>query len=71
MCIFICGLMTLIIYYNRVGTQSAFEQFMDSESFGTSFLFTAVGVVINLYWTLLDEGESPFADTTATAMSFH
>ena len=48
--------MALIIYYNRLGSQTGFERFMDSNSFGTSFLFTAVGVIIKLYWTLLDDG---------------
>ena len=32
---------------------------MDSNSFGVAFLFTAVGVGINMYWTLLDDGKTP------------
>lgn len=55
--LFICGLVALVIYYNRVATRTGFERFMDSESFGTRFLFTAVGVIIKMYWTFLDDGK--------------
>ena len=57
--LFVCATLTLIVYYNRVHTFTGFERFMDSESFGTSFLFTAIGVIIKMYWTLLDDGTSP------------
>ena len=63
MCVFgffISGLIALIIYYNRLGSQTGFERFMDSNSFGTSFLFTAIGVIIKLYWSLLDDGKPAF-----------
>ena len=53
----VAGLEALVIYYNQTGEDTAFERFMDSESFGVSFLFTAVGVGIDLYWTHLDESE--------------
>ncbi|KAF3071243.1 hypothetical protein GL218_00614 [Daldinia childiae] len=44
------GLLGLILYYNNTGGDTAFERFMDSESFGVRFLFTAVGVVISFFW---------------------
>ena len=56
--LFVLGLEALIIYYNRVGGDTGFERFMDSEAFGVSFLFTAVGVIIKMYWNLLDDGKS-------------
>jgi len=55
--LFVLGLEVLVIYYNRVGGDTGFERFMDSNTFGVSFLFTAVGVSIKLCWTLLDEGK--------------
>lgn len=55
--LFILGLEALVIYYNRTGGDSGFERFMDSATFGVSFLFTAIGVVLKMYWTLLDDGK--------------
>ena len=52
----VCGLLILVVYYNRVGASTPFERFMNSGSFGTNFLFTAVGVAIKLYWAFLDDG---------------
>ncbi|KAI1135786.1 hypothetical protein F5Y05DRAFT_415786 [Hypoxylon sp. FL0543] len=46
----LCGLLVLILYYNNTGADTSFERFMDSESFGVRFLFTAVGVVISFFW---------------------
>ena len=57
--ILVIGLETLVIYYNRTGGNTGFERWMDSQSFGVSFTFTAVGVILKLYWTLLDEGKFP------------
>ena len=56
----VAGLEVLVLYYNRTGGDTKFEKFMDSESFGVTFLFTAVGVVIKMYWTLLDDGKPIF-----------
>lgn len=53
----ICGLMTLIIYYKQVGTDTGFERFLDGQSFGVFFLFTALGIMIKLYWGLMEDGE--------------
>ena len=58
--LFVLGLMILIIYYYFVGTDSGFERFMSSDAFGVSFLFTAIGVILKMYWTLLDDGKSLF-----------
>ena len=55
------GLLVLVVYYNRVGGDTPFERFMDSGSFGTTFLFTGVGVLVKMYWTFLDDGTLPFA----------
>ena len=56
--LFVCGLEALVIYYNRVGANTPFERFMDSETFGVSFLFTLIGVILKMYWSLLDDGET-------------
>lgn len=64
--LFVVGLEALVIYYNRVGTDTGFERFMDSDAFGVSFLFTAIGVILKMYWTLIDDGESTSSLLTAT-----
>ena len=56
--LFILGLEALIIYHNRVGGDMGFERFMNSEAFLVSFLFTAIGVILKMYWNLLDDGKS-------------
>ena len=56
---FVSGLAVLVIYYNKVGTNTGFERFMSSESFGASFLFTAFGVILKTYWTFLDDSTTP------------
>ncbi|KAF3008304.1 hypothetical protein E8E14_005820 [Neopestalotiopsis sp. 37M] len=45
------GLLALIVYYNNTGDDTAFERFMDSQSFGTKFLFTSVGTLLTLFWS--------------------
>ena len=59
--LFVAGLQALIIYYNNTSDDTAFERFMDSQSFGVGFLFTALGVMLKLYWCLLDDGENIFS----------
>ena len=54
---FIAGLEALVIYYNQTGGDTGFERWMDSQSFGVAFLFTALGVLIKLFWTHLDDGK--------------
>ena len=56
--ILVAGLEALVLYYNQTGGDTAFERFMDSSNFGVSFLFTAVGVGIKLFWSLLDDGKT-------------
>lgn len=50
----ICVLLALlatIIYYHSTDYNTPFERFMDSQSFGVAFLFTSIGVLINLSWS--------------------
>ena len=54
----IFGLGILVVYYNQTGGDTGFERFMDSDTFGVKFLFTAVGVAVKMYWTVLDDGKS-------------
>ncbi len=53
----VVALEVLVIYYSKNGGDTGFERFMDSQSFGVGFLFTAVGVLLKMYWTLLDDGK--------------
>ena len=53
----IVGLEILIIYFDHTGGDTGFEKFMDSQSFGVTFLFTAIGVMLKMYWTFLDDGK--------------
>ena len=55
--LFVAGLEILVIYYHKTGGDTGFEKFMDSQSFGVGFLFTAVGVMVKMYWCLLDDGK--------------
>ncbi|KAK5652263.1 hypothetical protein OQA88_10611 [Cercophora sp. LCS_1] len=52
--VLLMGLLAVILYYENVvwedPTMSAFETFMDSQSFGVNFLFTGLGVVIQFVW---------------------
>lgn len=51
---FVAGLLTLVIYYNQTGGDTGFERFMDSQEFGVTFMFAAVGVMIKMYWGVVD-----------------
>jgi hypothetical protein len=56
---FLLGLLVVIIYYKlEYDPNSQFEQFMDSQGFGVRFLFTAIGVLIKLYWSSIFKGAS-------------
>lgn len=50
------GLLALIVYYYNYSGKNEFERFMDSQGFGVRFLFTAVGVLVKVYWDKLFEG---------------
>lgn len=41
---------TPVLYYKLKDEDTALERFMDSQSFGVRFLFTAVDVIIKYYW---------------------
>ncbi|KAH6646743.1 hypothetical protein BKA67DRAFT_524614 [Truncatella angustata] len=58
------GILALILYYNNTGGDTPFERFMNSESFGVKFLFTAVGVIITFFW-------SSFFSSIATMSPYH
>ncbi|KAI1294489.1 hypothetical protein F5Y03DRAFT_314772 [Xylaria venustula] len=44
------GVLVLVLYYANTGGDTAFENFIDSDSFGVQFLFTGLGVLISLFW---------------------
>ncbi|XXH05645.1 hypothetical protein Hte_012080 [Hypoxylon texense] len=48
--VFLCGTLALIAYYESGVWVNSFEDFMDSESFGVQFLFTSIGVSVNIFW---------------------
>lgn len=54
---FLAGLLALILYYNNTGDDTAFERFMDSQSFGTIFLFTSVGTILSQFWSSFVSGK--------------
>lgn len=56
--VFMCGLMAVILYYRNVDTPSAFEDFMDDESYGVTLLFTGVGTIATEFWSSFAEGKS-------------
>ncbi|KAM7201979.1 hypothetical protein V8F33_002986 [Rhypophila sp. PSN 637] len=44
------GLLILILYYENTTTDTTFEAFMDSESFGVRLLFTTFGTAVSGFW---------------------
>lgn len=53
--LFVAGLLTLVVYYYSTGGDTGFERFMDSQTVGVTFMFTAIGVLIKMYWAVLDD----------------
>ncbi|KAL8895479.1 MAG: hypothetical protein Q9207_008159 [Kuettlingeria erythrocarpa] len=51
----VAGLLTLVVYYNQTSGDTGFERFMDSQTFGVAFMFTAVGVMLKMYWGVVDD----------------
>lgn len=50
--LFILGLLILVLHYETtIGPGTAFEAFMNSQTFGVRILFTAFGTVISSYWS--------------------
>jgi hypothetical protein len=47
----LCGSFILIMYYEITQLDTPFERFMDSQSFGVEGLFTALGLIISLFWS--------------------
>lgn len=47
----VCSVLVLVLYYSQTGGDTAFERFLDSDSFGVRFLFTSFGVVISFFWS--------------------
>jgi hypothetical protein len=47
----VCGVLVLILYYSQTGGDTAFERFLDSDSFGVRFLFTSFGSIISFFWS--------------------
>lgn len=62
----VLGLKALVIVYYKTGGDTEFERFMDRHAFGVRFLFTAVGVLVKLYWNLLDDGKPSSVHLTHT-----
>ncbi|KAI1859555.1 uncharacterized protein JN550_011963 [Neoarthrinium moseri] len=52
----ICGILVLVLYYYNTGGDTPFEHFMDGESFGVRFLFTALGIVNAHCWSAVFNG---------------
>lgn len=68
---FISALLAVILYYNNTGGDTAFERFMNQQTFGVRFLFTSVGVIISFAWASLFEGKSPAPNLVlATSLSY-
>lgn len=56
------GLVAIIVYYKLTDRPDGFERFMDSQGFGVRFLFTAIGVIIKLYWGSIFRGMIKLCD---------
>ncbi|KAI1741041.1 hypothetical protein F4680DRAFT_447408 [Xylaria scruposa] len=48
---FLSGVLVLVLYYALTGGDTAFERFIDGDSFGLRFLFTSLGVIIGIFWS--------------------
>lgn len=62
--VFSCVLIILVYYENSSG-DTGFERFMDSQSFGVTFFFTAVGVVLGYCMETMFRSEFYFSSTTS------
>ncbi|KAF1959480.1 hypothetical protein CC80DRAFT_591485 [Byssothecium circinans] len=52
-CLFLVGLLIMILYYRYVskpGTGNAFEDFMNSQTFGLRIFMAALGLLTKFYW---------------------
>lgn len=48
--VLVTGLLILILYYENTILDTPFERFMDSQTYGVRFLFTAMGTGITTFW---------------------
>ncbi|KAM7201126.1 hypothetical protein V8F33_003538 [Rhypophila sp. PSN 637] len=48
--VLIAGLLILILYYENTILDTPFERFMDSQTYGVRFMFTAMGTGITAFW---------------------
>ena len=55
----LAGLFIVICYYHWTGGNTGFNIFFDSQGFGVRFLMAALGVIVNMFWSNIDEGISP------------
>jgi hypothetical protein len=62
--LYLSGLLTLITYYYRNSIENSFENFMDSANFGIRFLWSGLGVIVQLIWGHID------ASTSLPAINF-
>lgn len=54
------GVLVLVMYYELTSyADSGFEQFMNSQNLGVRALFTAIGLIISLFWDYYSSGKSP------------
>ncbi|KAM7192942.1 hypothetical protein V8F20_008612 [Naviculisporaceae sp. PSN 640] len=61
--VLITGLLILILYYENTILDTPFERFMDSQTYGVRFLFTAMGTGITTFWDYY------FGPTTTTTIN--
>jgi len=57
----VSGLLTVVAYYGSVqlSWDNSFERFMDSQTFGVTFLFTVAGATIDIFWDYFFHGKPP------------
>ncbi|KAK0624107.1 hypothetical protein B0T14DRAFT_583265 [Immersiella caudata] len=46
----LCGFLILIVVYETATTTGAFGKFMNGRNFGSGFLFTGLGLVMDFFW---------------------
>lgn len=56
--LYLSGLLTLIAYYYKNSVENSFEHFMDSANFGIRFLWSSLGVIVQLIWGYIDASTS-------------
>jgi len=61
--IFACGILAVIQYNNISADESEWERFMDGQTFGVRFLFTAIGAAVSLFWNSFFHSEYRFHDS--------